>query len=41
MSEPWYAHDDTVKRVTYTNAAGNEVTEDMIVVDQAIVDAGY
>ncbi len=41
MSEPWYAHDDTVKSVTYTNAAGNEVTEDMIVVDQAIVDAGY
>jgi galactofuranose transport system substrate-binding protein len=41
MAEPWYAHDDTVKSVTYTNAAGSEVTEDMIVVDQAIVDAGY
>ena len=41
MAEPWYAHDDTVKSVSYTNAAGKDVTEDMIVVDQSIVDAGY
>ncbi len=41
MAEPWYAHDDTVKNVTYTNASGAEVTEDMVIVDQAIVDAGY
>ena len=41
MAEPWYSHDDTVKNVSYTNAAGEDVTEDMIVVDQATVDAGY
>ena len=41
MAEPWYSHDDTVKSVSYTNAASADVTEDMIVVDQAIVDAGY
>ncbi len=41
MAEPWYAHDDTVKEITYTNAAGEEVTEPMVIVDQAIVDAGY
>ena len=41
MAEPWYAHDDTVTEVTYTNAAGEEVTEPMVIVDQAIVDAGY
>lgn len=41
MAEPWYAHDDTVATVSYTNAAGEDVTEDMIVVDQSIVDAGY
>ncbi len=41
MSEPWYAHDDTVQSVSYHNAAGNDVTEDMIVVTQDIVDAGY
>jgi simple sugar transport system substrate-binding protein len=41
MSEPWYAHDDTVTEITYTNAAGEEVTEPMVIVDQAIVDAGY
>ena len=41
MAEPWYAHDDTVKSVSYTNAAGKDVTEDIIVVDQSIVDAGY
>ena len=41
MAEPWYAHDDTVKSVSYTNNAGKDVTEDMIVVTQDIVDAGY
>jgi ABC-type sugar transport system substrate-binding protein len=41
MAEPWYAHDDTVKQVSYKNAAGKDVTEDMIVVTQDIVDAGY
>ena len=41
MAEPWYSHDDTVKSVSYTNAASADVTEDMIVVDQATVDAGY
>ncbi len=41
MAEPWYAHDDTVASVSYTNAAGEDVTEDMIVVTQDIVDAGY
>lgn len=41
MAEPWYAHDDTVPSVSYTNAAGEDVTEEIIVVDQAIVDAGY
>lgn len=41
MSEPWYAHDDTVTEITYTNASGAEVTEPMVIVDQAVVDAGY
>lgn len=41
MAEPWYCHDDTVKSVSYKNAAGKDVTEDMIVVTQDIVDAGY
>jgi simple sugar transport system substrate-binding protein len=41
MAEPWYAHDDTVASVSYTNNAGEDVTEDMIVVTQDIVDAGY
>jgi ABC-type sugar transport system substrate-binding protein len=41
MAEPWYCHDDTVKTVSYTNDAGKDVTEDMNVVTQEIVDAGY
>ena len=41
MAEPWYAHDDTVTEITYVNASGEEVTEPMVIVDQAIVDAGY
>ncbi len=41
MAEPWYVSEDTLKNVTYTNAAGKEVTEDLIPVTQDIVDAGY
>lgn len=41
MAEPWYAHDDTVKEVSYTNAKGKDVTEKIIPVTQDIVDAGY
>ena len=41
MAEPWYVHDDDLTSVTYTNAAGEEVTEDLVHVTQEIVDAGY
>lgn len=41
MAEPWYVSEDILDSVSYTNKAGEDVTEPLIVVDQAIVDAGY
>ncbi len=41
MAEPWYVAEDILPNITYTNNAGEEVTEDLIVVDQAIIDADY
>ena len=41
MTEPWYVAEDTLPNITYTNNAGEEVTEDLIVVDQSVVDGAY
>ena len=41
MAEPWYVAEDILPNITYTNNAGEEVTEDLIVVDQSIIDADY
>lgn len=41
MAEPWYVAEDKLKDITYTNNSGKEVTEPLVVVDQAIVDAAY
>jgi simple sugar transport system substrate-binding protein len=41
MAEPWYVAEDKLKEITYTNNSGNEVTEPLVVVDQAVVDAAY
>lgn len=41
MEEPWYVSEDNLSSITYTNNAGEEVTEDLVVVDQSVVDAGY
>ena len=41
MAEPWYVAEDTLPNISYTNNAGEDVTEDLIVVDQAVVDGAY
>lgn len=41
MSEPWYVAEDTLSNISYTNNAGEDVTEDLIVVDQSVVDGAY
>ena len=41
MSEPWYVAEDTLSTISYTNNAGEDVTEDLIVVDQSVVDGAY
>lgn len=41
MNEPWYVNEDILPSITYTNNAGEEVTEDLIVVTQDIIDADY
>ncbi|SKC07572.1 simple sugar transport system substrate-binding protein [Lachnospiraceae bacterium] len=41
MAEPWYVAESDLKSITYTNASGEEVTEDLIPVTQEIVDAAY
>lgn len=41
MAEPWYVAEDTLANISYTNNAGEDVTEDLIVVDQAVVDGAY
>jgi len=41
MNEPWYVAEDILESITYTNNAGEEVTEDLIPVTQEIIDADY
>lgn len=41
MAEPWYVAEDGLKEITYVNNAGKEVTEPLVLVDQAVVDAAY
>ncbi|SFG30512.1 ABC transporter substrate-binding protein [Oribacterium sp. WCC10] len=41
MAEPWYVAEDKLTDITYTNNSGKEVTEPLVVVDQAVVDAAY
>lgn len=41
MTEPWYVAEDTLPSISYTNNAGEDVTEDLTVVDQAVVDGAY
>ncbi len=41
MAEPWYVAEDVLTSISYTNNAGEDVTEDLIVVDQAVVDGAY
>lgn len=41
MAEPWYVAEDILPSITYTNNAGENVTEDLIVVDQSVVDGAY
>ncbi len=41
MKEPWYVAEDILKSITYTNNAGQTVTEPLIKVTQAIADAAY
>ena len=41
MTESWYAAENIVPEITYFNSLGEEVTEPIIVVDQAAVDAAY
>lgn len=41
MAEPWYVAEDILPSITYTNNAGEDVTEDLIVVDQSVVDGAY
>lgn len=41
MAEPWYVAEDVLTSISYANNAGEDVTEDLIVVDQAVVDGAY
>ena len=41
MTEPWYVAEDILKSITYTNNAGEEVTEDLILVTDAASQASY
>ncbi|SDB19033.1 ABC transporter substrate-binding protein [Butyrivibrio sp. INlla16] len=41
MSETWYAAEDIVPEITYFNSMGEEVTEPIVVVDKAAVEAAY
>ena len=41
MAEPWYVAESDLTSITYKNASGEEVTEDLIPVTQEIVDAAY
>lgn len=41
MAEPWYVAEEGLSEISYTNNAGKEVTEPLVLVDQAVVDAAY
>lgn len=41
MNEPWYVAEDILPSISYTNNAGKDVTEDLVVVTQDIVDKDY
>ncbi len=41
MKEPWYVSEDVLTQVAYTNNAGKAVTEPLVKVTQALVDADY
>ncbi len=41
MKEPWYVAEDILKEISYTNNAGNNVTEPLVHVAQDTVDAAY
>jgi galactofuranose transport system substrate-binding protein len=41
MKEPWYVAEDGLTQIAYTNNAGKAVTEPLVKVTQALVDADY
>ena len=41
MTEPWYVAEDILKSITYTNNAGEEVTEELVHVTDAASQASY
>ena len=41
MAEPWYVSEDILKEISYTNNSGADVTEPLVVVDAATVEAAY
>ena len=41
MAEPWYVAEDILPSITYTNNAGQEVTEELVVVTDAASQASY
>lgn len=41
MTEPWYVAEDILTEITYTNNAGQKVTEPLVKVTQETVDAAY
>ncbi|MCR4568676.1 MAG: ABC transporter substrate-binding protein [Pseudobutyrivibrio sp.] len=41
MQEPWYVAEDILKDITYTNNAGEEVTEELVQVTDAASQASY
>lgn len=41
MNEPWYVAEDILPSISYTNNAGEDVTEDLIVVTDAASQASY
>ena len=41
MAEPWYVAEDILPSITYTNNAGQEVTDELVVVTDAASQASY
>lgn len=41
MAEPWYVAEPDLTEISYTNHAGNDVTEPLVLVTQDIIDADY